>query len=176
MWFDTWSDILRILILGTAAYVTLMLLLRLTGKRTLSQLNAFDFIVTVALGSTLATILLSDTVSWADGATALALLVVLQLIVAGLSSRRERVRRVITAEPQLLLQDGMMITHALKSTRVTESEIRQVIRASGYGDLDSIAAVVLETNGKFSVIPGSQRGTGSALTGVKNAHPDPSGR
>jgi hypothetical protein len=48
--------------------------LRVSGKRTLAKLNVFDFVVTVALGSTLATILLNSTVSWAEGAVALAVL------------------------------------------------------------------------------------------------------
>lgn len=56
MWFDSWSDILRIILVGAASYTTLVAILRLSGKRTLGQLNVFDFVVTVALGSTLATI------------------------------------------------------------------------------------------------------------------------
>ena len=83
MWFDSWSDVLRTLLLGGAAYVTLVLVLRVSGRRTLSQLNAFDFVVTVALGSTLATILLSSDVAWAEGATALILLAALQFVDGG---------------------------------------------------------------------------------------------
>ena len=70
MWFDDWSDIVRVLIVGTAAYVGLVALLRISGKRTLAKLNAFDLVVTVAFGSTLATILLSSDVSYAEGVTA----------------------------------------------------------------------------------------------------------
>lgn len=72
MWFDSRSDTLRVLLVGTAAYATLVVVLRVSGKRTLAKLNAFDFVVTVALGSTLATILLNSTVSWTEGAVALA--------------------------------------------------------------------------------------------------------
>lgn len=58
MWFDAWGDVGRVVAVGTAAYVTLVVLLRVAGKRTLAQLNAYDFVVTVAFGSTLASILL----------------------------------------------------------------------------------------------------------------------
>ena len=51
MWFDSWGDIARVLLVGSAAYATLIVVLRLSGKRTLSQLNAFDFVITVAIGS-----------------------------------------------------------------------------------------------------------------------------
>lgn len=67
MWLDSWSDLGRILAVGASAYVSLVLVLRFSGKRTLAELNAFDLVVTVALGSTLATILLSSDVSWSEG-------------------------------------------------------------------------------------------------------------
>ena len=94
MWIDSWDAIGRVLLVGAASYGTLVLILRATGKRTLSQLNAFDFVVTVALGSTLATILLSSSVSWLEGLTALILLAGLQFVVAWSSSRRSEERRV----------------------------------------------------------------------------------
>ena len=55
MWFDSWSDIVRVLLVGIASYAFLIASIRILGERTLAQLNAFDFVVTVALGSTLAT-------------------------------------------------------------------------------------------------------------------------
>ena len=58
MWFDSWDSLLRVIAGGFAAYASLVVLLRVSGKRTLSKLNAFDLVVTVALGSTLATMLL----------------------------------------------------------------------------------------------------------------------
>ena len=67
MFFDTWSGLLRIIVVGTLAYAALVVLLRVWGKRTLSRMNAFDFVVTVALGSTLATVLLSRNVALLEG-------------------------------------------------------------------------------------------------------------
>jgi len=169
MWFDSWSDIARVLAVGTAAYVTVILVLRVTGKRTLSKLNAFDLVVSVALGSTLATILLSSDVSWAEGATALALLACLQFVVAWTTTHLPGGRSVITARPTLLLDDGRLLPDALREQRVTEGEIRQAVRATGSGDLGSIAAVVLESDGSLSVISASQAGDRSALDGVRRA-------
>jgi uncharacterized membrane protein YcaP (DUF421 family) len=169
MWFDSWSDIARVLAVGTAAYATVVVVLRLTGKRTLSKLNAFDLIVSVALGSTLATILLSSDVSWAEGATALALLASLQFVVAWTTTRLPRGRSVVTARPTLLLDDGRLLRDALREQRVTEDEIRQAVRATGSGDLADIAAVVLESDGSLSVIPASKAGDRSALDGVRRA-------
>ena len=166
MWFDSWSEIVRVLLIGTAAYATLLVLLRLSGKRTLAKLNAFDWVVSVALGSTLATILLSTDVSWSEGVTALALLAALQFAVAWTTTRLPGGRSVVTSRPTLLLQDGAPLTAALDEQRVTLSELRQAVRSSGSGDLGDVAAVVLETDGSMSVVPADKAGDRSALEGV----------
>jgi uncharacterized membrane protein YcaP (DUF421 family) len=70
MIFDGWGSIARTAIVGVLAYAALVVLLRISGKRTLAKMNAFDLVVTVALGSTLATILLSKEVSLASGVAA----------------------------------------------------------------------------------------------------------
>ena len=71
MFVDDAAGVWRELLLGPLTYVWLILVLRVSGKRTLAQLNAFDFIVTVALGSTLATVVLSKSVAWVEGALVL---------------------------------------------------------------------------------------------------------
>lgn len=166
MWFDSWSDILRVVLVGTAAYTALIVVLRFSGKRTLAQLNAFDFVVTVALGSTLATILLSGDVAWLEGVTAFALLAALQLVIALVSSRVAWVRRATTARPVALLRDGRLDDDALRRNRMSETDVLQAVRLAGKGGLGEIAAVVLEANGKLSVIGQSELGDGSALTDV----------
>jgi uncharacterized membrane protein YcaP (DUF421 family) len=167
MWFDSWSDLGRVLLVGSAAYLTVVLVLRLSGKRTLAKLNAFDLVVTVALGSTLATILLSTDVSWTEGALALALLALLQFVVAWLAVRIPPLRNLVTARPTLLFRDGSAIPEALREQRITLDEIRQAVRASGSGDLSSVGAVVLESDGSLSIISQGKVGNGSSLEGVR---------
>lgn len=75
MFFDSWSGLLRVVVLGFCAYLTLVVALRLSGRRTLAKMNAFDLVVTVALGSTLATVLLTSDVALAEGTLALVLLI-----------------------------------------------------------------------------------------------------
>ena len=167
MWFDGWPQIVRIILVGAAAYAALVVCLRVSGKRTLAQLNVFDFIVTVALGSTLATVFLSTDVSWAEGFTAFALLAGLQMLVAWISTRWPRARGIFTSQPALLLADGEIRYEALHRNRLTESELRQAVRMQGTGDLSQVRAVVLETNGTLSVITSSKYGDGSALEDIR---------
>jgi len=171
MWFDAWSDIARVLLVGSAAYVTLVVVLRISGKRTLAKLNAFDLVVTVAVGSTLATILLNTDVSFAEGATAFVLLATLQFVAATVSSRLQAGRSVLTARPTLLVSQGRLLDEALRRQRVSVDEIRQAIRSTGQGDVSQIAAVVLETDGSLSVIAGDKVGDWSALAGLSDDAP-----
>ena len=172
MWFDSWHDLVRILVVGTAGYATLVLLLRFSGKRTLAKLNAFDFVVTVALGSTLATILLDSRTAWADGVVALGTLVVLQLVAAGLSAWTRAGRQLLTAGPSVLLRDGVPDPAVMRRQRVSMEELHQAVRGSGTGDLSAVAAVVLETDGTMSVISRSRAGDLSALAQLERDAPE----
>lgn len=151
VWFDSWSDLGRLLVVGPLAYVALVTMLRITGARTLSKLNAFDLIVTVALGSTLATVLLSADVTLAEGVLALALLILLQFLVSWSSRRWRLVERLVKSEPVLLYRSGFL-HRSMRDARVTEDEVRQAARASGKASLGDVAAVVLETDGTLSVL------------------------
>ena len=146
------AGIWRTLLFGTIAYVALVLMLRLTGKRTLSKMNAFDLIVTVALGSTLASVLLDASVPLVDGLVALGLLVALQFVITWASVRSGTVRKLVKSEPTLLAKDGGYLHAAMRRERVTQDEIDAALRSEGFADLGAVRCVVLETDGKLSVI------------------------
>lgn len=153
MLFDSWLSLLRVVIVGALAYVALVLLLRISGPRTLAKLNAFDLIVTVALGSTLATVLLNRSVPLADGLVGFALLIGLQFVVAWLSVRYSRFDRLVKSEPILVLHRGRFLKSAMRGQRITHEEIVSALRGSGLARPEGAAAVVLETDGSLSVIP-----------------------
>jgi len=157
MFFEDSYGLLRVLLVGSLAYIGLVRLLRISGKRTLSKMNAFDLIVTVALGSTLATVLLSKDVPLAEGILAFALLIFLQFAVTWLSVRSTRFRGVIKAEPSLIFYQGQYLEQTLKAERVLKVEVLAAIREQGFASVDSILAVVLETDGSFSVISGDEK-------------------
>jgi uncharacterized membrane protein YcaP (DUF421 family) len=166
MFFDSFDDLVRVGVVGVLAYLGVIVLLRISGKRTLAKMNAFDLVVTVALGSTLATILLSADVSYLEGLLALAALVGLQFVAAWTSTRWPAVRRLLKSEPVLLLHDGRLLDDVLVRQRVTAGEVRQAVRSQGIGSLADVTAVVLETDGSFSVVPRAKTGDGSALADI----------
>ena len=172
MFFDSWADLGRVAVVGVLIYGALVLLLRISGKRTLSKMNAFDLVVTVALGSTLATVLLSRSVAITEGLLALALLVFLQFAVTWSSMRSSKFRRLVKNEPKLVLYEGRFLRDAMKSERVTEGEVAAAVRDQGVTELEAVGAVVLETDGSMTVVPHADLGSGSALRGVAVRRPD----
>jgi uncharacterized membrane protein YcaP (DUF421 family) len=153
MFFESWASLIATAITGVSAYVALIAMVRLSGKRTLAKMNAFDLIVTVALGSTLSTILVSRETPLADGVLALGLLVGLQFAVAWSSVRWRSFERVVKSEPTLLVFRGEIRSADLRRQRVSREELRAAVRGAGLPDISDAGAVVLETNGAFSVVP-----------------------
>lgn len=162
MWFDSWASMARVVFGGVLAYAALVFLLRLSGKRTLSKLNAFDLVVTVALGSTLATVLLSKEVALADGLAAFCVLVFGQYAISALSVRFRFVNQLVKSEPRVLLLRGELNEKAMRDERVTREEIESVVRGAGLSSLSDAAAVILETDGSFHLVF-DLAGNGSAL-------------
>lgn len=166
LFIDEWTGPLRALVVAVLAYAALVALLRGSGKRTLARMNAFDLVVTVALGSTLATTVTSQDVALARGVTALATLIGLQFVIAWLAVRSGTASRIVKSAPRLLLHRGRMLQDALHDERVTPDEVRAAVRSQGIGSLADVEAVVLETDGTFSVVLRVAGSDGTALTGV----------
>lgn len=166
MFYDDIQGLLRVLAIGVLGYIALVFWLRVSGKRTLSKWNVFDFIVTIALGSILASVIISKSVPLLEGILAFVVLIGLQYILTWFSVRSSKFAALIKAEPTLLLSNGEYCDLALKSQRVTKSEIRAAVRGAGIIAIEEVAAVVLETDGSFSVMPYSNSDSKTALTGV----------
>lgn len=167
MFFQNWTNLVRVCAVGTISYIGLVLLLRVSGKRTLSKMNAFDLVVTVALGSTFATVLLSKEVALAEGLLAFTLLATLQFLVAWLTVRSPVVRRLVKADPRLLFYRGEFLEDGMRAERVNRDEVLAAVRARGLSRLDDIGSVVLETDGSMTVTEGWNLGISSALRDVQ---------
>lgn len=143
------------------AYAAVVLLLRASGKRTLSRMNTFDLIVVVALGSILARTILSGGTSLFQGIFSLVILSGLQYSLEWVSAKDPRVRKLLTPEPSLLFHRGEFLHKVMRAQRVSEDDILTAVRQNGFGDLAEVEAVVLENNGDFSVIRRGNGGSGS---------------
>lgn len=168
LFFENWQSIVRTTVITILAYAGLVAMLRISGKRTLSKMNAFDFIVTVALGSSLATVALNKSVPLLDGLLEFALLISLQAVITSLSVRYPRFQRMIATQPTLLFYNGQPYDSVLKKERITMDEVRAAVRQQGLASMDDVAAVVLETAGELTVIKKMEKGDAGALADVEN--------
>jgi uncharacterized membrane protein YcaP (DUF421 family) len=149
--FESWYNVIRTVTLSIVGFAALMILLRGSGKRTLSKLNAFDFVFVVAVGSVFASTIISKDITLIEGVASMTTLILIQVTLAELAMRFSTVERIINGKPTLLLSHGQFIPRALKKERVTEEEVRSAIRAKGINRVEDVDAVILENDGSLSV-------------------------
>lgn len=160
------NPIMHTIVVGILSYLALVVVLRVSGKRTLSKWNAFDFVSTIALGSILATALTSTEVSLAQSITAFIVIVALQFVMTFTSVRSRGVLKLIKSRPTLLLFKGQYCDEAMQRERVVRAEVLAAIREKGIADVEQVHAVVLETDGAFSIV-GQAGEHDSVLEGVE---------
>ncbi|MEM1291769.1 MAG: YetF domain-containing protein [Cyanobacteria bacterium P01_H01_bin.162] len=153
------EPLIRIVFVGSLAYFSLVLLLRISGKRSLAQLNAFDFVVTVAIGSTLGRLITAKGTSLAEGITAFLTLLLLQYLVSWLTVRSSAFADLVTADPSLLYFRGQFLPTAMRAQRVTQSQLLAVVRQHQVVSLSAVEAIVMESAGTIAIIPKAADGT-----------------
>lgn len=132
-------------------YIAVILFTRIFGKRSFSKMSSFDFAMTVAVGSIIATTVLSNAVSLADGVLGLLMIYALQLLVAFLR-RYKWMRNIIDNQPTLVMDGDVLLRDNMKSVRVTEGDIRSKLREANVTNLSEIKAVIFETTGDLIVL------------------------
>ena len=164
------ADVAAIVIAAPLLYVTVIVLVRASGKRTTSQMNGFDWVVTVASGSLVASGILPGGASALEAAIALATLVAMQWGVTYAVSRSQAAQSAVKATPRLLLRNGEYLRDAMRAERVSEAEVRAQVRASGHTRVEDVEWVILETDASLSVALKTDRSDPrTALEGVAGA-------
>lgn len=164
--FESWDSTFRTIILTGLGYVVMVFLLRISGKRTLSKMNAFDFVVTIALGSCLASISLNKNITLVDGIVAFSLFIFLQFAFTYLSVHIEGFRSLIADKPVIVFYKGDFLEAEMKKQRLTKEEVFNVCRLKGYSSLDYVYLIVLESTGDLSVIDRHREGKIDAVASL----------
>ncbi len=146
------SQLVGLAATAVGLYVVVMGLVRLNGLRSLTKMSSIDFVTTVAIGSLLASVVLSDRPSLGQGAAALVMLFAIQ---GGFSWLRRRIDvGVLENEPVLLMDGPEILDDNMARTRVTRDDLYAKLREANVLNLDQVRAVVLETTGDVSVLHG----------------------
>ncbi len=149
---SSWSQVGLVVLTSAAMLCGLIAYVRIAGLRAFSKMSSFDFAVTVAFGSLLAAVAMSNS-SLVDGLVGAASLLAVQVLVA-LGRSRAGLSTVVDNRPKLLMAGGRMLDDNLRRTRVTPDDIRAKLREANVLNYDQVQAVVLETTGEISVLHG----------------------
>lgn len=151
-WFTSPPYTLLAIFLSTLGiYIVLIVLTRIFGKRSFSKVSSFDFAMTVAVGSVIATTILSKSTSLLQGVVGLASLYIIQMTVA-LLRRYKTVKNTVDNQPVLLMQGSEILWDNLRRSRVSEGDLRSKLREANVLSLNQVRAVVFETTGDISVL------------------------
>ncbi|HEX2939380.1 MAG TPA: DUF421 domain-containing protein [Ruminiclostridium sp.] len=151
------SKIIEIILRSIAAYVILLILSRLMGRKILSQITFFDFIVGVALGSLAVRISLGSADSVWLGIISAVVITLLVLLTEWLNLTNLRFLRVSEGIPITVICNGEIIDENLKKLRLSLSKLLEMLREKDYYNVGDIAFAVVESDGKLSIIPKSSK-------------------
>lgn len=175
-WIISWADVADAALSAVLFYVLIVLVVRIVGKRATAQLNSFDWIINITVGSLAASGILLDSVSAARGAAAIVVIALLQVILTFLIQRLPWLSDIVKARPTMLVHKGRYIEKALRKTRVSKPEICGALRQHGLTRIEDATWVILETDGSMTVISGGdgEFGSATALGNVERLDDEPS--
>ena len=152
-WLGTsWRTVGYVVVGTVATYLSTIVAIRLAGRRTVAQLSSFDIVVTVAIGSLVASTAASNDPSYVQGMTALVTLLLLQVGVAALRQRSATLRRILDFKPETVFDGGRVdLPTGPLTSQITLDELRSKLRQQGVFDLDTVTLVVVEPTGELSV-------------------------
>ena len=142
-----------IVVRAVIAFVVLLLLLRLLGRRELSSMEPFDLILLVVVGDLIQQGVTQSDMSFTGSMLAIGTFAILTVLASWLVYRFRSLRKVLDEEPLIILQDGKLIEHNLRHERLTEDEVAAAARQQQIASLADVEWAVLEGNGRISFIP-----------------------
>jgi uncharacterized membrane protein YcaP (DUF421 family) len=152
MLFENWHATLDDAIRAAVAYLVIVATLRAIGEQALAKMRAYDLIVTVTLGSVVASIAFSRNTALVDGIAIMITFVLMQEMIRWAQSRSKAVRKIVIEPPRLVVWDGHVLADRVRRWHLTIEEIRAAVRRAGIAGISEVQAVVLENDGDWSVV------------------------
>ena len=153
VFFDNIDKLGRIVLTTVMVYVLIVLVTKVSGKRSTSQLNNFDWIVTVMIGSLGASTILLKDIPFVEGVSSILVLYLLQFLVTKYASISPQFSSFILSEPRIVFYQGQFLPDAMRAERLTRQEIECAMRSEGMNSFDDIEAIVFESDAKLTIIP-----------------------
>ena len=152
LFFDNIDKLGRIIITAVMVYVLIVIITKISGKRSTSQLNNFDWIVTVMIGSLGASTILLKDIPLIEGGSAIVVLYLMQFLVTKYASISPPFSSLILSEPRIVFYPGQYLPDAMRAERLTRQELESAMRAEGVHDLNDIEAIVFESDATLTIL------------------------
>lgn len=139
---------------GICVYVFLLIVLRISGKRSVSSMTPFDFVLVLILSETVQQAMLDDDNSMTNAMLLVITLIGFDILLSVLKHRYPSFARVIDSTPVIVIKEGGMVRASMKAERVDEDDILSAARKhQGISRLDEIDYAVVEQNGEITIVP-----------------------
>lgn len=165
----TGTSLFMVLLSGLAIYGALLLLTRVSGLRSFSKMSSFDFAITVAFGSIIASTILTQDPPLLVGATGLAVLFLIQYGISRARRLSSAVERLVDNAPLLVMAGEEILPEHLDSARMTEDDLRSQLRRAGVTHPNQVLAVVFESTGDVAVLKAGDDVAPWIFEGVRGA-------
>ncbi len=145
---------------GVSIYLIVLVVIRLSGRRTLGEMTAFDFVLLLIIAETTQQALLGEDFSIAKSFVLVVTLVGLDVLMSVLKQRFQALDRVIDGVPMIIVENGRPLEDRLRKARLDEGDVMAAARKlQGLERMDQIKFAVLEADGDITVIPRSEAAT-----------------
>lgn len=152
-------DIIEALLIIPRSLLSLFILFlvtKLIGKKQVSELSLFDYVIGISIGNFTAEMTMSLDVQFINGVMALLTFGLFAYLISLLTMKSIRVRRFFIGVPTVIIQNGKIIEKAMKHVMIDINDLLEQCRINGYYDLTQIEYAIMEANGKISIMPKSE--------------------
>jgi len=146
-------DIPAILFKSTASIITLFIITKLMGRKQISQLSMFDYIVGISIGSIAAQMTVDTQIGWFDFIVAMAVYGAIYTVIAIATVKSIWARKFFEGAPIILIQDGKLVTKNIRRVRYDVNNLLEECRVAGYFDVNDLDMAIMESGGKVSFLP-----------------------
>lgn len=147
------NDLLNsVAIKSIIAALILFILTRIMGKKQISQLTFFDYVVGISIGSIAAAMSIEKNISWLEGIFSMIIWTAFPLTLSFITSKSINARRILEGTPTILIQNGKIVEKNLRKSKFTVNDLLEELRTKDVFNIEDVEFALLETNGKISIL------------------------
>lgn len=147
------KELLDVTIRAISSLVTLFLITKMLGKKQVSQLSLFDYVIGISIGNFAAEMTINLESNEINGIWAVVLFGLFAYLISYLTMKSIMLRRFFMGTPTILIQDGKILENNLKKMKFDINDMLEEVRSAGYFDLSQVEYAILEANGEVSILP-----------------------